>query len=1070
MSGVYDLEGARKAGIKDEDSLNHLASTLNYDLEGARAAGISDADSLAHLAAVKPPPEPVVEKESPEALGGMGATLGGVAAAGDVIYSKGRPIFRLAEKALGMDSSEPTVKPRTFKSPSEIAELAIQRRTVPDVPEGSTTTVRNWTAGKPGEGAGQHAGEFLGGSDYSEADKIAKEAKEFEARNPGKKILPGSLLAVPEEEAARVAKQRAELKATQDVANQAEINAIAQKRAERLGERAALKGQQNKFAMGKGAAGLAGKAILPVVGGYEVGSQGAQAYNRLTRPDLTASDVASGITNIVGAGAGATSMVPGKYRIPAAIVAQGAGAIANWLDKRNPRNEEEPAKKAEGGLAHLAKGGDVAKKGAELLGKALKPLQRAPAKTKAEIEAIAQRMAPQELGEFVRAPGKTTSVAGLSKKQYDREKELQHDIRNIVGTENLPEIDYSKRIGDVAIMLPGDKSAVADLYAVNGLPLEKAVRLEGGKGYPVNYALENPNLPPELWASTGQVAKNYQNLGRKVAQEYSAENVLPHYANMPLGMGYSQHYADALLRGLNPAGADLGKLTDVMRKGTFKGKTFEDFPGFENMDQVYDLMQHNPELRQLFTNRLQVQDVAKQVGLPSTYGTDTLHAVTAPSLRHLETGAGGHLVGRLDLNRPQTPTAHRGYTPDRDPGLNIPGEAIGRTPYATPYEMLYPDLLNEIRTNPITYQSNGRAMIVPEFGRLKMDSPRQIIDQQFVDEMEMYKEAMKKLTGKADGGSISADDLPDVRLDVRGMPNMTGMPGVGYMQTPQGAMARIEMAKELANARLRAGASGMAMSLPGQHGVKTMPGQLDIGANIPVGRGNVDVSAYRSINPIPGRGHMQGVNARYTLPFANGGVVPGYGKGGKIIELAKDFVLPAAENAARTQIIGTLPTYAKAAEALAERGAQGRAIDFGAGLGEGAKLLGRDVDTYEPFAKNWNPTFTKPEDIPTDAYGRLTNLNVLNVVPREARDEIVQHIGRVMEPGGLGVLTTRGADVMKAQGRPGPEPMSIITSRDTYQKGFTKQELEDYMRHMLGDKFEVNKFNLGPAGVMIKKK
>ena len=95
---------------------------------------------------------------------------------------------------------------------------------------------------------------------------------------------------------------------------------------------------------------------------------------------------------------------------------------------------------------------------------------------------------------------------------------------------------------------------------------------------------------------------------------------------------------------------------------------------------------------------------------------------------------------------------------------------------------------------------------------------------------------------------------------------------------------------------------------------------------------------------------------------------------------------------------------------------------------------------------------------------------MLNVVPREARDEIAQHIGRVMEPGGLGVLTTRGADVMKAQGRPGPEPMSMITSRDTYQKGFTKQELEDYMRYMLGDKFDINKFNLGPAGVMIKKK
>jgi hypothetical protein len=221
---------------------------------------------------------------------------------------------------------------------------------------------------------------------------------------------------------------------------------------------------------------------------------------------------------------------------------------------------------------------------------------------------------------------------------------------------------------------------------------------------------------------------------------------------------------------------------------------------------------------------------------------------------------------------------------------------------------------------------------------------------------------------------------------------------------------------------------------------------------------------------IRGNKPMYGIGALSVGAGTQDEDMPHMAPGGKIIKAASDFILPAAENASRTQIIGTLPTYAKAAEALAQHGATGRAIDFGAGLGEGAKALGKNTDTYEPFAKNWNPTFTKPEDIPSDAYNRLTNLNVLNVVPREARDEIAQHIGRVMEPGGLGILTTRGADVMKAQGRPGPEPMSMITSRDTYQKGFTKQELEDYMRYMLGDKFDINKFNLGPAGVMIKKK
>lgn len=122
--------------------------------------------------------------------------------------------------------------------------------------------------------------------------------------------------------------------------------------------------------------------------------------------------------------------------------------------------------------------------------------------------------------------------------------------------------------------------------------------------------------------------------------------------------------------------------------------------------------------------------------------------------------------------------------------------------------------------------------------------------------------------GFADGGSV----MPSISLDVNNIPNPTGMPGVGYMQTPPGAVARLQMEKELANAKLRAGVSGMAMALPGQQGVKPMAGQVDIGAKIPMGRGNLDISANRSINQIPGRGYDQGINARYTMPFKKGGL------------------------------------------------------------------------------------------------------------------------------------------------------------------------------------------------------
>jgi hypothetical protein len=276
-------------------------------------------------------------------------------AAGDVIYSKGRPLIRAGEKLMGMEpSGPPKVKPRTFQDPSTVAQGAIERRSAADLPEGTTTTVRNWTAGRPGEGAGQHAGEFLGGSNYSEADKFAKERAAFEAANPTMKVQPGSRLAIPEQDAEVIAKQRAALQAQANATNQAEVNAVAQNRADRLQERNMLKDQANRKNMLTGSANVVGKVALPIMGGYEAGAQGTQAYNRLTRPDLTTSDVAAGATNLLGSAAGMRSMFPGKARIPAAIISQGASAIANFLDKRNPRNEPE-----EQTAPKMANGGSV---------------------------------------------------------------------------------------------------------------------------------------------------------------------------------------------------------------------------------------------------------------------------------------------------------------------------------------------------------------------------------------------------------------------------------------------------------------------------------------------------------------------------------------------------------------------------------------------------------------------------------------------------------------------------------------------------------------------------------------
>ena len=181
--------------------------------------------------------------------------------------------------------------------------------------------------------------------------------------------------------------------------------------------------------------------------------------------------------------------------------------------------------------------------------------------------------------------------------------------------------------------------------------------------------------------------------------------------------------------------------------------------------------------------------------------------------------------------------------------------------------------------------------------------------------------------------------------------------------------------------------------------------------------------------------------------------------------------LPPASNAQLTQITGTFPTYQKAVGIFDTVAPEGRTLDYGAGRGMSAGL---GFDTYEPFPqKGFSPTYLTPSAIPDEYYDRLTNFNVLNVVPREVRDSIVEDIGRVIRPGGTGLITTRGRDVMPAKGLLGPEAMSVITRpgtpHSTYQKGFTQLELQEYLRHILGDRFEVSPLRLGPAGAMIKK-
>tara|TARA_R100001132_G_C3237416_1_gene69544 strand:+ start:94 stop:765 length:672 start_codon:yes stop_codon:yes gene_type:complete len=165
----------------------------------------------------------------------------------------------------------------------------------------------------------------------------------------------------------------------------------------------------------------------------------------------------------------------------------------------------------------------------------------------------------------------------------------------------------------------------------------------------------------------------------------------------------------------------------------------------------------------------------------------------------------------------------------------------------------------------------------------------------------------------------------------------------------------------------------------------------------------------------------------------------------------------------------TIPTYKKVEKVLNKEKPKGKILDFGAGKGIGAKEI--KADTFEPYPiDEFKPNYRSSTDIPTESYEKVSSLNVLNVLERADRDKAVLEIARILKPNGVAIITTRGSDVLAAKGTRGTEPMSIITSRGTYQKGFVPDELIDYIQNLLGSGFIVTKVSkLGKAAVKIQK-
>lgn len=430
---------------------------------------------------------------------------------------------------------------------------------------------------------------------------------------------------------------------------------------------------------------------------------------------------------------------------------------------------EFPEPYAKGGEVHMAGGGLLKsglKKLAQMAGEApagVEPIlvkaktehplvfPRAAPKTKEDIRPMAQRMAEQMSGEFVRQnPKVTTNPAGKSRKQWSREQEIPLETRSLTEEKEVPFVDYESKKGHILLGVPGDPTLggvakrgtleelakpTVELTRVGDITPDHPVPLFGGPRY---------GNDERFWASNYGAAAPIQNSANELAQLFEAP-VMGKYIKMaPDSANFALHNLDALLSIQQPERLNKGarnELTKLVKQGSPKYGKFPGFAGFEDPQDVLLQAQMNSKLRKHIAEILTKPTITDKLGLPN--GLDVVAAITHPALRNLETGASGFSVGELrhgsDLKQ------WRGEHPTYD--TDIPGMLIGQSRYPIPAEIAFPDT--------ISYARSQLTPGVQEFNMMKMLGPRERIDQQYIDEMRMYEDLMKEYTGKKKGGIVS---------------------------------------------------------------------------------------------------------------------------------------------------------------------------------------------------------------------------------------------------------------------------------------------------------------------------
>jgi hypothetical protein len=381
-------------------------------------------------------------------------------------------------------------------------------------------------------------------------------------------------------------------------------------------------------------------------------------------------------------------------------------------------------------------------------------LPRAKPKTKEQIRGYAQSTADQlnaaQRGEFLRADptGASVNAAGKSKKQWEMEQGLTHDIRSLgLQLDPIKTANIEDQLGMLKMGITGDTS-ISDqvLHRAGKYALKSPSEQQGGPFFGLRRRID-----PSAWASNIPVLENVQKDVRDFSKAYGDVPVIGQYNSMlPQGTNFAQHFADANLEAIDitkMTPEQVEKANNLIKMGNAKSGAFPDFPGIEDPAGAYFFFSFYPELRKHFNDIMTKPDFTSQLGLPD--GRVILHAISDPELRDMPVLTSGR--AQYQLVPSQDPkklplSEHSTYT------HNLPREPdapVTQTPFPVPAEFEFSDVTEYAKPR---YKPQEMTRV------LQTAAPRQIVDQQHIDEIKQYEDFMREYSPqsekKKDGGLI----------------------------------------------------------------------------------------------------------------------------------------------------------------------------------------------------------------------------------------------------------------------------------------------------------------------------